>query len=314
MQQTESDKTPLVTIVICTYNGEKYIAAQLDSIIKQTYRNLEIIIADDASADETKNILTRFQQEDKRIKLFFNETNLGYNKNFEKTISLASADYIAISDQDDIWERHKIETMMRDWPPGALFVYSLSGDFHGNDFANRKPAPAVHYTAINDTHKLVFNSPVHGHACMFKKELLSCCLPFPNDIFYDWWLSMHAASIGTIGCIPQTLTWHRVHDNNSSRNITSIQNAAERDQQLRQQAAYFIETFFSKPSGKEKERQSLLHYASLLKTMDGKTFSKEMYRYILKNRRVVFHYKKPKPFLIISHLKHARRMGYRGLL
>lgn len=318
MQQEIYTSKP-VAVVLCTYNGEKYIAAQLQSIIEQTYPHLEIIIADDASTDNTRELLVSFQQKDKRIKLFFNETNLGYNKNFEKAIGLATADFIAISDQDDVWELNKIEMMMRNWPANSLFVYSLSGSFWGNDsntdgFEERKAAPPVLYTSINDTHKLVFSSPVHGHACMFKKELLAYSIPFPGDIFYDWWLSMFAASLGTIGCIPETLTWHRVHDNNSSRNITSIKDTAVRNQRLREQCAYFIETFFKRHAGKEEERTSLLYYASLLKKMDGKTFSWNMFRFVLKNRYRIFHYKKKKPFLTISHLKHAWRMGYKGLL
>jgi glycosyltransferase involved in cell wall biosynthesis len=309
----DNHTNPLVSVVLCTYNGEKYIVEQLLSIVKQTYNNIELIILDDASTDQTREIVTNFQQTDSRIKLFINDTNIGYNKNFEKAIGLASADYIAISDQDDIWEETKIEMMMSQWPTKALFVYSLSGNFWGEDFANRKPAPAIYYADIADTHKLVFNSPVHGHACMFKKELITQCLPFPPDIFYDWWISMHAASIGTIGCIPYTLTWHRVHDSNSSRTLTSIADEEEKNMQLRNQCAYFIETFCEKPVARESEKRSLLYYVSLLRKMDGKKFSGEMFSYVVRNRRLVFHYKK-KPFAFISHIKHAWRMGYKGLL
>src|SRR5690349_6792955 len=99
---------PLVSVVLCTYNGEKYIAEQLDSVCSQTYRNLEIIVCDDASADNTLSLLNSYAAKDHRIKLFRNEKNIGYNKNFEKAIGLAGADWIAISDQDDLWELTKI--------------------------------------------------------------------------------------------------------------------------------------------------------------------------------------------------------------
>lgn len=313
MEKEIRNSNPLVSVVVCTYNGEKYIALQLDTVLQQTYANLEIIIVDDASTDNTKNILEQYRAKDNRIKLFFNDTNLGYNKNFEKGIGFAAADYIAISDQDDIWELNKIEIMINNWPHGALFVYSLSGDFWGNDFENRMPAPKVFYSDINDTHKLVFNSPVHGHACMFKKELMKQCVPFPADIFYDWWMSMHAASMGTIGCIPQTLTWHRVHDKNSSRALTSIINITDRNQQLRKQSILFLETFFSRSVAKEDEKKSLLHYAELLKQTDDKKFCWPMFWYVMKRRKQIFHYKK-KPFVFFSHLKHARKMAYKGLL
>lgn len=304
---------PLVSVAMCTYNGAAYLREQMDSVIHQTYKNLEIVIVDDASSDNTIQIIKEYQQKDLRIKFYQNEKNLGYNKNFEKAISLSSAQYIATSDQDDIWEALKIETMMNSWPANSLFIYSFSGNFYNNDFKMRKPAPQIYYHDIDNIHSLVFNSPVHGHACMFKKELLNHCALFPADIFYDWWMSMHAASIGVIGCVPHTLTWHRVHEKNSSRTLTSINDKEERNRQLRQQSVYFIETFCGKSIAKEKEKRSLLKYASLLKTMDGKKFSWDMFRYVLKNRRLIFHYKK-KFVVFFSHLKHAYRMARKGLL
>jgi len=304
---------PLVSIAMCTYNGENFLHQQIDSLLAQTYTNIEIIAVDDASADRTKAILEEYALKDNRFRFFINEKNIGYNKNFEKAISLSSAQYIATSDQDDIWETAKIETMMNNWPAGSLFIYSLSGIFYTDDFIARQPAPRVRYSNIDNIHSLVFNSPVHGHTSMFKKELIPYCLPFPTGIFYDWWMSMHVASISFIGCVPHTLTWHRVHEKNSSRTLTSINDKEERNRQLRQQSVYFIETFCRKGIAKEKEKRSLLHYAALLKRMNGKKFSWAMFIYVIKHRKLVFHYKK-KPFVFLSHLKHAIRMARKGLL
>ena len=305
---------PLVSIAMCTYNGEQFLHAQLDSLLAQTYCNFEIIISDDASTDKTVSILQEYAQKFNQLHFHVNENNIGYNKNFEKIISFCSAQYIAFSDQDDIWEPNKIEIMMKQWPKGSKFIYSLSGNFTGNDFVNRTEAPNVVYTDIDDVHKLVFNSPVHGHACMFKKELVSLCIPFPENIFYDWWISMHAVATGTIGCVPQVLTWHRIHQNNSSRNLTSIKDKDQRNQLLRMQSIYFIETFCARNILKQPQKRSLLEYASLLKNIDGKKFSWPVFRYVFKNRKLVFHYKKRKPLIFISYLKHAYRMAYKGLL
>ncbi|HET9055588.1 MAG TPA: glycosyltransferase [Chitinophagaceae bacterium] len=304
---------PLVAIALCTYNGGYYLSDQIESILQQSYTNLEIVIVDDASTDNTIEIITDFSQKDKRIKVYQNKVNLGYNKNFEKAIGLTTADYIAVSDQDDKWEKNKIERIMELWPEDADFVYSLSGNFNDDDFENRTEAPKVIYGPVSDVHKLVFNSPVHGHACIFKKKIFSMSIPFPHDIFYDWWMSMHAAATGIIGCVPETLTWHRNHGNNSSRNITSIKDKEERNNKLRLQCAYFIETFCNKGLLKDPQKKSLLTYASLLKKMDGKHFSWPMFQYILKNRKLVFHFKKQKPLIFISYLKHAYRMAYKGL-
>lgn len=305
---------PLVSIALCTFNGAAYIRQQLDSITDQTYTNLEIIICDDASADDTIKIIEEYRVREPRIKLFKNDRNIGYNKNFEKAFTLCSGEYIAISDQDDVWEKNKIELIMKNWPAGSSFVYSLSGNFVNDDFKGRTEAPKVRYTAIDDVHKLVFNSPVHGHACMFKKELLQICVPFPTDIYYDWWMSMHAAAAGIIGCIPLTLTWHRNHSQNSSRTLTTIKGREERDKQLRNQMIHFIETFCHSNRADIKENDSLLTYSGILKRMDGKKFHSDMFFYVLKKRKLIFHYKKNKAFAFLSHLKHAWRMGYRGLL
>lgn len=313
-QTSSTNTTPLVSIALCTYNGDKFLQQQVDSLLTQSYTHIEVVAVDDASSDGTRQLLQQYADRDDRFRFFTNEKNLGYNRNFEKAISLCGGEYIAVSDQDDIWEPNKIERMMDQWPGDSLFVYSLSGNFSGNDFAGRTAAPNVQYTAISDVHKLVFSSPVHGHACMFRKELAPLCMPFPENIFYDWWMSMHAAAAGTIGCIPETLTWHRVHESNSSRNITSIADRKERNAQLRNQCVYFIETFCQKGLLEKKQENSLRQYAFILKQMDGTKFSWPMFRYVMRNRMLVFHYKKPKPFRLLSSIKHAVRMGYKGLL
>lgn len=304
---------PLVSVVMSTYNGQEFLPAQLDTIIKQTYPNLEIIIVDDASTDKTIAIIKKYQEKDARIKVYCNDENLGPNKTFEKGIALATGDYISISDQDDIWELNKIEVIMRQWPAGAAFVYTRPGQFHDNDFATRKPITGWYHSDMNNFHKLVFNTPISGHASMFKKELASVCMPFPKDIYYDWWMSMHAAEKGLIGYIPETLSWQRIHAKNFSLQVYKLDNKKEKEASLRRQWAYFIEAFFKKEAGKEKDRQSLLQYANLLKSMDGNTFSGKMFRYILKNRKLVFHYKH-KPLVFISHVKHALRMAKTGVI
>lgn len=305
---------PLVSIVMCTYNGEMFLRHQIDSILAQTYANIELIVADDASSDNTVTILEEYRRKDPRIKFLMNAVNSGYNKNFERAFSLAQSDYIAISDQDDVWEKNKIETMMKGWLPGFLFIYSLSGNFIGDDFDARKQAPDVKYEPVSRLYQLVFSSPVHGHACMFKKELLKYCAPFPADIYYDWWMSMHATAVSTIGCITQTLTWHRMHRENSSRNILSLIDKKEKNRQLRNQFVYSLETFFQASPPLKEEDKFLLTYTELLKKLNGNRWSSAMFFCIMKNRKKIFHYKKKKPFLFFSHLKHALRMARTGVL
>ena len=104
--------TKLVSIVVTTYNGERFLKAQLDSIIAQTYQPIEIIVVDDGSTDNTLNILNEYATNHKNVSVIKNEQNLGYVKNFEKGFSLAKGDYIAPCDQDDVWLPTKIDVLV----------------------------------------------------------------------------------------------------------------------------------------------------------------------------------------------------------
>ena len=103
---------PKVSIVLCSYNGEQYLSEQIESILDQSYKDFELIICDDQSSDNSFNIINDFAKKDARIKAHSNSNNLGYVKNFEKGISLAKGDYIALSDQDDVWALDKIEKLL----------------------------------------------------------------------------------------------------------------------------------------------------------------------------------------------------------
>ncbi|MFN7226971.1 MAG: glycosyltransferase [Holosporales bacterium] len=96
---------PLISVCIATYNGAAYLSAQLDSVLNQTHRHLEILIGDDTSSDVTREILEAYAQRDGRIRLIFNPENLGYNRNFEALARQATGEYIAFCDQDDVCKK-----------------------------------------------------------------------------------------------------------------------------------------------------------------------------------------------------------------
>jgi glycosyltransferase involved in cell wall biosynthesis len=102
------------SVAICTFNGEKYIKAQLESILNQTLAIDEIIICDDGSNDKTIAIIELIQIENpNKISLYKNKVNLGSTKNFEKAISICTGYYIFLSDQDDIWKENKVEKVIQ---------------------------------------------------------------------------------------------------------------------------------------------------------------------------------------------------------
>lgn len=116
-----------LSVAMCTYNGDKFIASQLSSILDQTIPIDDIVICDDGSNDKTLEIISRIQQENpNKINLFRNPVNLGSTKNFEKAIDLCSGDYIFLADQDDIWKKDKVQKILDvfDQNPNAEGVFS----------------------------------------------------------------------------------------------------------------------------------------------------------------------------------------------
>lgn len=112
-QSRDQDKARLIlSVAMCTYNGEEYLWEQLLSIAEQTRLPDELIVCDDSSTDTTLQILNEFQKMAPfSVRIYCNEAKLGPSKNFEKAITLCSGDVIALSDQDDVWLPRKLERL-----------------------------------------------------------------------------------------------------------------------------------------------------------------------------------------------------------
>jgi glycosyltransferase involved in cell wall biosynthesis len=98
----------LISVALCTYNGARFIRGQLDSLLAQTHRNIEVLAADDASTDDTVSILQEYAERDPRVRVLVNRHNMGFKKNFEQVISSCRGSFIAPCDQDDIWFPEKL--------------------------------------------------------------------------------------------------------------------------------------------------------------------------------------------------------------
>ena len=98
----------MISLAMPTYNGSKFLRKQLDSIYEQTLIPDEIVVVDDCSTDNTRDILEEYKMT-RGLKYYVNEKNLGYNKNYVKAIMLCNGDYILLCDQDDVWLPNKVE-------------------------------------------------------------------------------------------------------------------------------------------------------------------------------------------------------------
>lgn len=211
MEKTEVQQ-PQVSIALCTYNGERFLSEQIESVLHQDYSNItEIICIDDNSTDSTWEILNYYAEKHPCFRIFQNKTNLGFIKNFEKAISLTTNEFIAISDQDDIWRTDKISKLVSGIG-NSLMVYSdneyidENGQKTGVRFSDKR-------NLVDTTSCLnfaLFNA-ISGHTILFRKELLTLALPFPNDIHYDWWLAFCASQHSVIPVVNEPLVGYRQH-------------------------------------------------------------------------------------------------------
>jgi glycosyltransferase involved in cell wall biosynthesis len=219
----------IISVALCTYNGEKYIDRQLKSILYQTKRVDEIIVCDDFSTDKTRSIIESFVSSNPcLIKFIANETRLGPIGNFEKAISKCTGSYIFLSDQDDIWQENKVEKIMDFFKkhPKALLVFT-NGDLinEKEELLNKTLWSEWGFTTEkqlkwknnrNAFFDLICNdNKVTGATAAFRKSLLQLALPFKivDGMWHDGWLSLHAAAQSGLFFLPENLIQYRLHSN-----------------------------------------------------------------------------------------------------
>ena len=227
-----------VAVVVATYNGATYLLAQLESIAQQTQKPAQIIIVDDASLDDTVRIANNFATEHPNVLVVQNETRLGYIKNFEKGMLLATASYVALSDQDDIWVPHKLETLLANIG-GQMLAYSDSEliDAEGQ-LLNQKMSTIKNQLAYHTPIMYAIGAWAPGHAMLFKKELIEKAAPFPTLVTHDFWLGFVATCYGTVVYVNEPLVHYRQHAQNAigadtTKNKTASLSLAQKKQQAR---------------------------------------------------------------------------------
>ena len=208
-------ETSLVSVVMCTYNGAMYLDEQVKSILMQEAVNLELIIVDDCSTDNTWAKLKQWQEKDRRIHLFRNELNLGYNRNFEQAIQKATGAYIAIADQDDIWMPSKLKKQVASLQSTTVVLSHCRSVRLQKGRLRIKSASLHHPFVGNDSRKLFMFNQINGHDMVFKKELMSKAMPLPKGMMYDWWIGVMATCYGNIVSVNELLVHHRIHEQNS---------------------------------------------------------------------------------------------------
>jgi glycosyltransferase involved in cell wall biosynthesis len=208
-------KIPLVSIAMATYNGANYISHQIRSIVQQSYQNLEIIITDDASTDSTPAVLEDFRNKHPNIKIFSNQANLGITATFEHSIRNCRGDYIAISDQDDIWEPDKISLLLNAiGSEDAIYSDSELVDKNGQS-KNILISSLVNLKSFYSGIPFLMGICLPGHTLLLQGDFARYILPFPRSIMYDRWISFCAAANNGIKYLDMPLVKYRQHETNS---------------------------------------------------------------------------------------------------
>lgn len=203
----------LVSIVMATYNGEKYLREQLDSIIEQTYKNIELIVVDDCSQDSTLDILVAYQASHNFIKIYRNESNMGVSQTFSFGITKAIGDYVAFCDQDDVWLPNKIEILISEVGDNLL----ICSPFIAVDSklcTLNKDVPISKLPRVCFADYLIGNN-VTGCCAMISRELIELAMPIPKEFYmHDYYFALYASYHNRLKRISIPLVYYRQHGNN----------------------------------------------------------------------------------------------------
>ena len=215
-----------IYILLSTYNGEKYLKAQLDSLFFQSYKNFKLIVRDDGSRDGTKEILNSYN-----IELVDSSENVGVKKSFETLLKYASensdAEYFMFCDQDDVWNYDKIElTLQKMQELGNLYGNQIPLLVHTDlEVVNEKLETlsssmwkSEHINPrANILNKLLLQNTITGCTMMINRTLARKSLSISSKaIMHDWWIGLIATSFGKIGFIEESTIKYRQHDKNDT--------------------------------------------------------------------------------------------------
>jgi len=206
---------PLISVVMATYQGEKYLKIQIESLLAQDYPNLEFIWVDDASTDQSLSILEEYASKDSRIHIVKNLNNEGHNAAFEKGMKAANGELIALSDQDDYWIPTKLSALFNGMGDCSL-IYSDSQliDQVGRELPI-KMSDLKRQIPYSSPLMYTFGAWAPGHTMLFKKEVLETALPLSNWVTHDYLLGFAATCHNGIAYIPISMVHYRQHESNA---------------------------------------------------------------------------------------------------
>ena len=208
-----------ISVVIAVHNGVGFLEQQINSILNQTVTVDEIVICNDFSSDSSHDLIHSISNGNSSIVYIENSQNLGVVKTFEKALTniRPDAEYIFLADQDDLWKKNKVDTMILECNDNLavasdLVVVDRNLNKISNSFFKYTRTP------LNKSHSIIsvlLKNPAPGCSIMIRKEILSTVLPFPNGlIMHDWWIILIASNLRRFKIINKPLVYYRQHSDN----------------------------------------------------------------------------------------------------
>jgi len=228
--------TPLVSVAMATYNGEKFLKDQMDSLLAQTYRHFEVVISDDGSTDRTQEIIKGYQTRDARVRFSVNLKPEGYIRNFERALSLCRGEIIFLCDQDDVWHTDKIKRHMQVYQEQkTLWAYNRVAliDESTQRIGLLENTISTYYSK-RKLLQYTWGSCILGCATSYRASLLKNIWPAdPLAPAHDSWIQL-AIYPAQSAYIPEILQEYRQHRNNT----TGLKNKVTESEAISQNMKY----------------------------------------------------------------------------
>lgn len=215
---------PLVSIIMPSYNAEKYIAKAIESVMAQTYTNWELLVFDDGSTDHTAEIALSFEAADSRIFFYRNPQNLGVAKTRNRGIELAKGEWVALLDSDDVWHHEKLQKQLeKAAETGAQILYTSYEVF--SEYPDSKTDYIVPSSVDYDS--MLIENKIGCSTVLVKRSVLDRHR-FQGEIYhedYALWLELLKEGYTAAGC-SEVLTYWRL--SKSSRSFNKLSAAKNR--------------------------------------------------------------------------------------
>lgn len=212
---------PLISVIIASYNYERFISETIDSVLNQSFKDLELVIVDDGSKDNSREIIKSYQKRDDRVRSVFHSVNKGIAKTFNDGIDEAKGKFVAISGCDDVWVEGKLEKQVEILKRNEdLVVHSGTMTIDALSNPIKPPAEKKHNSrkrekSGNIFRELLGGNFVCGSSIIFKKSNLNG-IRFDERYRYvnDYKFTLDLAREYEFHFIPEVLVKYRVHGNN----------------------------------------------------------------------------------------------------